>query len=69
MKRSHARLEVAKLLTDVFDDEMALKRANFLLAKIEELGFLPPAHNAFEGRENTFNDKMFVNKWEPEDAP
>jgi hypothetical protein len=33
----------------------------------EEEGMLPPAFDIFEGRKGTFNEKMFVNKWEPED--
>jgi hypothetical protein len=60
MKRSEARLFIAKLLTDVFDDEMALKRAAFILLKLEDdLGMRPPY-------DSSQDDEVDTMEWEPE---
>jgi len=42
--------------------------AKTVLDILEDAGMLPPPHDAFKNRENTFNDMMMVNKWEDEDA-
>jgi hypothetical protein len=47
-----------------YSNDQAMDR---VLDLIEEEGMLPPAFDVFEGRKNTFNDKMMINKWESED--
>ena len=60
MKRSEARLIIARLLTDVFDDEMALKRAAKILAVIEDDIGMDPPYNSW------VDDEADGNFWEPE---
>lgn len=72
MKRSH----VVQYMTQVYHEshrggnsEMSDKeRMSYVLEHLESIGMLPPAYDIFQGRENTFNDKMMSNQWEPEDV-
>ena len=60
MKRSEARIIIAGLLTDLLDDEMALKRANKILAVVQDQIGMEPPYNFW------VDDEADGNFWEPE---
>ena len=51
---------------DIIDE--VTENMSKILTMQEHYGILPPAYDIFQGRENTFNDKMMSNQWEPEDV-
>jgi hypothetical protein len=71
MKRSEMVKRIAKWL-DRSQSTVLMNgnegKAESLLKQIEVWEMLPPPFDVFKGRKDTFNDKMMVNQWEPEDV-